>query len=524
MLQEDLDRGTAPSLWDAGPLQAHDATEGEPSEQELAKRLEWHRLILSSTSDLISTHAPDTTFVFASGACRRLLGWEPEEMLGRTALEIVHPDDLPAARRVHGQLLDSSDIETFTFRWRRKDGSYVWVESTIRVMNRTGTDVAEPEYHVAVTRDVSAQQQARERQEHLRQELERAAFEWRSTFDAIETPLLMLGLDGRIRRVNRAARDLLSRPYRELVGLYVSDLGSGQPSEAIAALAQRVMEGFSSEICEARDDTGRIWEVEAGASAGSEGSEAKVIVQVRDITETARLQESLRRSETMAVLGAVVGGVAHEVRNPLFGMSSVLDAFEARFGDRPELNAYLPKLRVELGRMTDLMQALLDYGKPARFEMVPGSLSEALRAALEICVPVAEQQGVELSSDDSAGEWRVLVDQARLTQALKNLIENAVQHSPRDGQVRVEAFPVTLDGAPWVRVSVKDRGPGFSPADLPKILEPFFSRRKGGTGLGLSIVARVVEGHGGRLRTANRPDGGAVVEIDIPCIKPPESC
>lgn len=520
MTRSDFHVGPAPSLWASEPPQGH----GGPDEQELAKRLEWHRLILSSTSDLISMHTPDTAFVFASGACKRLLGWEPEEILGHRALDIVHPGDLPRAHQIHNNLLGGSDVETFTFRWKRKDGSYVWVESTIRVMNRTGTEATEPEFHVAVTRDVSAQQQARERQDQLHRELARAAFEWRSTFDAIQTPLLILGIDGRIRRANRAARDLMGRPFRELVGLSVSDLGSGQPAEAIAALAQRVIESFSAEVCEARDDTGRIWEVEAGASAGSEESEAKVIVQVRDITETARLQESLRRSETMAVLGAVVGGVAHEVRNPLFGISSVLDAFEARFGDRPELSAYLPRLRVELGRMTDLMQALLDYGKPARFTMMVGSVSESLRAALEICGPVAEQNRVGLSCHDTAGDCRVLLDQARLTQALKNVTENAIQHSPPESVVRIEAFPVTLEGAPWVRITVKDRGPGFSAADIPKILEPFFSRRKGGTGLGLSIVSRVVEGHGGRLRAANRPDGGAVIEIDIPCVRLPESC
>ena len=517
---DGLNRGAAPSLWGAGLSRPH----GEPGDEELVEREEWHRLILGSTSDLISTHAVDTTFVFVSGACQRLFGWEPEELLGRRVLDIIHPDDLDLGRRVHQRLLDSSDVENFIGRLQRKDGSYVWVESLIRVMNRGGDSGGQPMYRVAVTRDVSAQQQARERQDRLRQELEQAAFEWRSTFDAIQTPLLMLGFDGRLRRLNRAARELLGRPYRDLIGLPLSELGSDQPSEAIAALAHRVMEGFSSEVCEARDDTGRIWEVEACASTGSEAGGANVIVQVRDITETARLQESLRRSETMAVLGAVVGGVAHEVRNPLFGMSSLLDAFEARFGDRPELDAYLPKLRVELGRMIDLMQALLDYGKPARFELAPGCVTEPLRNALEICSPLAARQQVRLASEDSAGNCPVLLDAARLTQAFKNLIENAVQHSPADSQVLVEAFPVTLDGVPWVRVSVRDRGPGFNPADLPKILEPFFSRRKGGTGLGLSIVARVVEGHGGRLRTANRPDGGAAVEIDIPCIRIPESC
>jgi signal transduction histidine kinase len=65
---------------------------------------------------------------------------------------------------------------------------------------------------------------------------------------------------------------------------------------------------------------------------------------------------------------------------------------------------------------------------------------------------------------------------------------------------------------------VRDQGPGFAPDDLRQVLEPFFSRRSGGTGLGLAIVSRVVDGHGGRLQVANHSQGGAVVDIELPCL------
>ncbi|HVR98153.1 MAG TPA: HAMP domain-containing sensor histidine kinase, partial [Thermoanaerobaculia bacterium] len=263
----------------------------------------------------------------------------------------------------------------------------------------------------------------------------------------------------------------------------------------------------------------KTWEVEVSSSTGTEEGEARVIVQLRDITKTERLQESLRRSETMAVLGAVVGGVAHEVRNPLFGMSSVLDAFEARFGDRVEFRPYLPLLRTELGRMTDLMQALLDYGKPQRFEMAACPVAEQVGAALELCRPLAERRQVRLEVDlDAVGP--IFCDPHRMTQVLKNLIENAVQHSPAGSRVQVTARPLQVDGQGWVRLTVRDQGPGFPAADLTRVLEPFFSRRKGGTGLGLSIVSRTVEGHGGSLRLDNDADGGARVEIDLPGADP----
>lgn len=502
---------------EGGAVVAHlEITDRKRKELEVTRRDEWHQLILGSTSDLISIQTTEPGFVFVSGACRRLLGFEPEEMVGRPVFEFVHPDDLERTMEAHRTLLSASESAMVIRRLRRKDGSYLWTESTIRVMGR----VDGQEYRVAVTRDISAHKEAEEQQAQLRQALERAAFEWRSTFDSIQSPILLLGLDGRVRRINRAAQEMLGRDYRDVIGRPAAELGSGQPWDTVAALVSRILESLSSDLCEATDEKReKTWEVEASFSAAAEDTEAKVIVQVRDISKTAKLQESLRHSETMAALGAVVGGVAHEVRNPLFGMTAILDAFESRFGDRPEHHPYLPMLRSELRRMANLMQALLDYGKPARLELSPRELSEPLGYALDACGPLAEHHGVALCVGPIVSGRPVSLDVHRLAQAFRNIIENAIQHSPPGGRVVVQAFAFTLQGIPWVRVSVRDEGPGFQPADLPKVLEPFFSRREGGTGLGLSIVAGVIEGHGGRLRVANHPDGGAVVDLDFPCIQ-----
>jgi PAS domain S-box-containing protein len=508
----------APLRMLGGAVVAHlDVTEQKRRERESEIRDEWHRLVLGSTGDLISTHTPDTAFVFASGASRRLLGYEPKELQGRPVFDFLHPDDLVRAERVYDALAAFSESEMIAYRFRRKDGSYLWMESKIRVVGRPlGKGL---ESWVAVTRDVSANKEAEERQADLHQALERAAYDWRGTFDAIQSPILLLGLDGRVQRLNRAARDLLGRSYREILGRGIRESGTGQPWATVAALADRVLESFVPEVCEATDESReRTWEVEATVSALPDEAETKVIVQVRDITKTARLQESLRRSETMAALGAVVGGVAHEVRNPLFGMSAVLDAFESRFGDQPEHRPYLPLLRQELGRMTQLMQALLDYGKPARSDRAPREIAGTVEGALALCAPLAGRQGVSLALRLEPGVPAAMIDAQQLTQAVKNVVENAIQHSPAGGEVTVEGAPLTVEGTPWARVSVRDRGPGFAPADLPRVMDPFFSRRNGGTGLGLSIVSRVMEEHGGRVRAANHPEGGAVVHLELPAL------
>lgn len=520
---EEENGGDAWYLLYAAPLQtsgavvAHiDITERKLEEQELARREERQRLILGSTSDLISTHAADSTFVFASDSAQALLGGSPGGLIGCRLLALVHPEDLEGAARSWERLQAGSAQETFTARLQRQDGAYVWAETSCRTL--TPGSQTPDELFVAVSRDVTEHKEAEERQAEMRLALERAAFEWRSTFDEIQLPILLLGLDGRIRRLNRAATDLFGRNYRDAVGRTIEELGSGQPWQAVAAVAGRALEGFAPEVCEARDEgTGRTWEVEASLAAPGD-EEARLIVQVREITETVRLQESLRRSETMAVLGSVVGGVAHEVRNPLFGMSSVLDAFENRFGDRPEFRPYLPMLRSELARMTELMQALLDFGKPARLEPAPGDLLHTVREAFALCQPLADQHQVRLVAEGSMGSNPVPFDHHQLAQALKNVIENAVQHAPEGTPVMVTVAPFSVEGAPWVRLTVCDRGPGFNAADLSKATEPFFSRRKGGTGLGLAIVSRIIEGHDGRLRLGNRLDGGAEVEIALPAL------
>ena len=121
---------------------------------------------------------------------------------------------------------------------------------------------------------------------------------------------------------------------------------------------------------------------------GSVGERAILIAQ--DITKRTELEASLRQSEMMSLLGSLVAGVAHEVRNPLFGISSILDAFETRFSDRTEYQRYTNVLRDEIGRLTVLMEELLEYGKPFRGELYLVSLEEMITRSIRACLPKAE--------------------------------------------------------------------------------------------------------------------------------------
>jgi PAS domain S-box-containing protein len=242
----------------------------------------------------------------------------------------------------------------------------------------------------------------------------------------------------------------------------------------------------------------------------------------RDITERVEMEAALRRSEVMSAMGRLVSSVAHEVRNPLFAISSALDAFEARFGSRPEHERYLTRLRTEIHRLNVLMEELLTYGRPYRQEFHEGSVARVLEECISDFRPTAEAARVRIECHISEGMPGVPLDVKRLPLVFNNLLKNAIAYSPPDGTVVVRAgFDGGADGRRWIECTVEDSGPGFKEEDIPMIFEPFFTRRKGGTGLGLAIVQRVVEEHGGQLCARNRPEGGAALVVRIPLATSP---
>ena len=229
--------------------------------------------------------------------------------------------------------------------------------------------------------------------------------------------------------------------------------------------------------------------------------------------EQARLQRELRQSAVLSAMGTLVAGVAHEVRNPLFGMSATLDAFEARFGRQPGHERYLAVLRQELDNVSRLMKDLLDYGRPASPNPEPVDLERVTQDAITASLPLAAGCRVRIEVQAAPNLPHPWADAAMMRQVLVNLIENAVQHSPSDGVVVVK-----LEREPngQAVIQVLDSGSGFRSEDLPRVFDPFFSRRQGGTGLGLSIVRRLVESFGGEIVADNRMPGGARVTVRLP--------
>jgi signal transduction histidine kinase len=286
----------------------------------------------------------------------------------------------------------------------------------------------------------------------------------------------------------------------------------GEPWQTIARVARYAHDFGRPADTRAIDPSGSVWQVFA-CVADFSASERLVIVAAYDLTRVTQLEESLRKTEIAAALGAIVGGVAHEVRNPLFTISATLDACEARLGDTPGLPRYIAALREGADRLNRLMRDLLEYGKPHPLSRQPLSIAGPVSAAVSYCRAVADERDVRIVTAMAADLPDLLIDRSRVEQVFQNVIDNAVRHSPIGGEVRVEAEAQ----GDAVICRILDNGSGVDPQETESVFMPFYTRRKGGTGLGLSIAQKIVLAHGGSIGMTNR-DGraGAMVTIVIP--------
>ena len=337
------------------------------------------------------------------------------------------------------------------------------------------------------------------------------ARQWRSAADAIDDALVLIDSNDKVMRMNRAAASSLGgSTWSVWVGKPAVRLAKYPPWDNALELGhtclarKKVMTGRAHNT-----ESGRTWQLWARPLPDPE--QTAVLLIARDVTAFLELQDSVRRAETMAALGELTAGVAHEVRNPLFAVSSLVEAWAQQPSRDP--TPFVDALRREVTRLQTLMIELLEFGKPSSEASQPGQLSAAVHGAVRACEPEAKARNVRLVTDIVA-DAEVSMFPRRLERVFENLIQNAIQHSPAGGEVTIEISASPDEQA--LHVSVRDQGPGIAPADLPRLFTPFFSRRGGGFGLGLAISRRIIDEHRWRVVAANGPSSGAVMTVIVP--------
>ncbi|MHC5001730.1 MAG: sensor histidine kinase, partial [Planctomycetota bacterium] len=238
--------------------------------------------------------------------------------------------------------------------------------------------------------------------------------------------------------------------------------------------------------------------------------------------ELAEANEQLERSRSLASLGQMAAGIAHEVRNPLGSIQLYAQMLGDDLGDRPEQAAVCDKIRQAVFGLDAIVRDVLQFARQTRVRPAATTADDLFDRALITCEAQIEQDSVRLERD-AVEPCPLTVDVALMTQALGNVIRNGVEamHEHGGGTLTLAAGTRRVrcpDGrrASRVVLAVADEGPGIDEDARQRMFNPFFTTRATGTGLGLAIVHRIVDAHGGHINVLNRDEAGACVELCLP--------
>jgi PAS domain S-box-containing protein len=249
-----------------------------------------------------------------------------------------------------------------------------------------------------------------------------------------------------------------------------------------------------------------------------------LVLFMRNVTQRKRLEEHMRRSDRLASLGFLAAGIAHEMRNPLTGLSLVMDDLHDHLWDRHQERDLIRRSLDEIDRLENLIKGLLDFAVPSRvvnLEVRP--LGDVLENTLFLVRKLCKDSKITLALKTDEALPLLQLDPEKLQQALLNLLLNAIQAMPQGGTLNVEVKRVPPDESllrdAGVRVTVSDTGKGIAEEDIPYIFDPFFTRSPSGCGLGLAIVHSVVQEHHGRISVSSQEGNGTIFWVDLPALE-----
>lgn len=253
---------------------------------------------------------------------------------------------------------------------------------------------------------------------------------------------------------------------------------------------------------------------DAGIFPIGDNASLGVTVTLRDETIREQLRAETVRLERLASLGKLAAGISHEIRNPLTGISLLLDDLHDRAPLDESDRKMLSKALAEIERIERMVTSLLTFAAPPRSSFTTVNIVEPVRDVCLLMERPCERQGTKLvvSSDDS--ELLCNIDVDKIRQAVLNLIKNALEVLTEGGQITVHTSRKGTDAL----IEVTDNGKGISNEDLPLIFEPFFTRKGAGTGLGLSITRQIIEEHHGTISVSSKSSHGTRFTINMPLV------
>jgi len=352
---------------------------------------------------------------------------------------------------------------------------------------------------------------------------------------SLSSGVIAVDPDGRITHINPAAERILGvsaektdDAYADVMNILEHDeisaigtLHSGTPFDNVE---KRVKTGYGTVL---------TLSVSTSLLKSHDGEMVGAVELFADISKMKRMEEQLSRMKVLASLGELAASIAHEVRNPLVGISGFASLLARDLADNPHMKTMADNIVAGVNSINQTIENLLAFARKEEVHKNSVNLAEYLSVVLDNCAveSIAPQVGKRVKRKfDPSATINVDLDPQLFKQALVNLIKNALEAGGDDTLVDISCDILPLARAQGeygnrlelsgletlAEITISDNGPGIPDRDIERIFTPFYSTKENGTGLGLAIAWKIIKAHGGDLRAQSAPGNGTTFSIVMP--------
>jgi len=458
--------------------------------------------IVESSDDAILSKDLNGVIQSWNKGAERIYGYSAAEMIGRHVSSLLprgYPDD---THEIMERLRQGERLEHYETLRQAKDGTVLSVSLTVSpIREESGTIVGAS----TIARDITDRKRSEQELRHSRQALQESELRFRSLVQNSSDIITILGAEGEIRYESPSIERILGYKPENLVGRNAFDFVHPDDRPRVEAIFREhlpIPGSIAPLELRFRHNDGNWRTLEATANnLLHEPGVAGIVVNSRDISERKRTEDVLHATEKLATTGRLAAAIAHEINNPLEGVTNLLYLLESHASLDATARRYARMAQEEVARVARIArQTLAFYREPT--VPVEVDLVELVQGLLELYTHQSQSRRVTLEKrlEDSAP---ITASPGELRQVLSNLLGNALDAVPEGGAIKVHVFQSRDWLHPWqegVRITVADNGHGIRQEHRRSLFDPFFTTKgEKGTGLGLWVSHGIVQKYGGSI-------------------------
>nr|WP_263328233.1 ATP-binding protein [Neobacillus sp. Marseille-Q6967] len=333
---------------------------------------------------------------------------------------------------------------------------------------------------------------------------------YRRVFEDSMDGLILWDNQYRIVDINSSALKIFGCSRERLIGCLLFDLfKEGKKQEIMNHIQLLKQKGKHCSSLALQLDNGKIKHFDYSTKLGiTDGLNQTVII---DVTEKVEMQDQLRKSDRLNIVGELAAGIAHEIRNPMTALKGFIQLLEPCIKEKHSM--YYDVISSELARIDSIINEFLILAKPKEIQFLMMDVRKIMKETVDLLSAQAVLFNVVVHTQFEENLPDVFCEPNQLKKVLINIIKNAFEVMPDGGNLFIE---IKRSDEYHVQISIKDQGKGIPKDTINKLGEPFYTTKERGTGLGLMVSYRIIEEHHGRIQIESEEGKGAIFHITLP--------